>query len=75
MTAHRAATTGGAFHVRDSWYARRDTEGSVTLWSGVGQEEITLPAKVWCHLVASLSAGGYSDGTLAAATALHKGAP
>lgn len=75
MTAARHADTAraGAVHIHAGWYALRCSDGSVTLWSSVAQEEITIPAKRWASLVAAMTAGGDSSASHEAALALHQG--
>jgi hypothetical protein len=57
----------------DGWFFRRGMDGSVTIWSGIGQEEVTVSAKTWARIVASVTAGGESPASHQAALTLHQG--
>lgn len=67
-------TIPGAFHAHDGWHFRRNEDGSVTIWPGVGDEASFEPSE-WASIVASVSVGGETSQAYHRALGLHSGEP
>lgn len=63
----------GAHHLGHGWYAARGDGGTVTLWAGEQDAEITVEATVWAKLIAAVSAMPDQKTAYRLALALHEG--
>ena len=66
----RKPTELRGFHTHSDWQFLRGPEGSVAVITPEGDEHV-IDSRVWCSIVASMSAGGESDLRWYAAKALH----
>lgn len=69
----RRASVPGAFHARDGWYFKRGDGGTVTIWAGDEDLELTVDPDTWASIVAAVSAAGGAGSAYRMALALHQG--
>lgn len=63
----------GAHHIGGGWYLHRGDGGTVTIWAGEEDVELTVDAAAWAKAVAAASASGNTGPTYRLALALHEG--
>jgi hypothetical protein len=69
----RRQTVPGAYHARDGWHFKRGEGGTVTIYSGDGDQELMVEPSTWASIVAAVSAPGETGPTYRHALAFHLG--